>query len=73
MRDRFPRDLFWAAAVPFLFGLLLLAIGWILFRVWNAGGFPLLVVGGVFALLAIVVTVLIRRRHCRSSHLRSGT
>jgi hypothetical protein len=65
MRDRFPRDLFWTAAVPTVFALLMLAIGWTLFRLWSVGGFPLVTVGGAFALLVIVATVVIRRRHRR--------
>jgi len=67
MKGRFPRDLFWTAVAPFLFALLMLAIGSILFRLWSSG-FPLVTVVGTFALLAVVTVVLLWRRHRRSTH-----
>jgi hypothetical protein len=68
MRNRFPRDLFWTAAVPFLFAFLTLAIGSTLFRFWSLGGFPLLTLGGSLLAVVVVATALLWRQYRRSNH-----
>jgi hypothetical protein len=68
MRNKFPRDLFWTAAVPLLFAFLALAIGSTLFRLWILGGFPLLTLGASLLAAVIVATVLLWRRYRRSNH-----
>jgi hypothetical protein len=67
MKGIFPRDLFWTAVVPFVFAVLTLAIGAILFPLWSSG-FPLVTAGGTFTLLLVVTALLLWRRHRRSTY-----